>query len=139
VLGKVYGLENISGCPLYKAHAIEGNTIRVSFTDDARKGLMIAKKATVLPDGFLPPISAPDAKLQWLSIQDESGQWHWADGAIEGSQLVVSAKGVENPKAVRYAYTSQPLGHLLYNTDGMPVGPFTTCGYDAEAGAEAPR
>jgi len=32
---------------------------------------------------------------------------------------------------VRYAYTAQPLGHLLYNMDGIPVGPFTTCGYDA--------
>jgi len=32
-----------------------------------------------------------------------------------------------NPVKVRYAYTSQPLGNLLYNSDGMPVGPFSTC------------
>jgi sialate O-acetylesterase len=137
VLNKVYGFENISACPLYKSHKIEGNTIRVSFTKDADKGLMIAKKAEALPEGFLPPVPTPDAKLQWLSIRDENGQWHWADGKIDGSQLVVSAKGVEKPVAVRYAYTSQPLGHLLYNTDGMPVGPFTTCGYGD--GVEAGR
>ena len=130
VLNKVYGFENISACPLYKSYKIEGNTVRISFTKDADKGLMIAKKAEGLPDGFLPPAPTPDAKLQWLSIRDENGQWHWADGKIDGSQLVVSAKGVEKPVAVRYAYTTQPLGHLLYNTDGMPVGPFTTCGYD---------
>jgi sialate O-acetylesterase len=94
---------------------------------------MIARKATGLPDGFLPPVPTPDAELQWLSIRDADGQWHWAEGKIDGSQLVVSAKGVEKPVAVRYAYTSQPLGHLLYNTDGMPVGPFTTCGYDEKA------
>lgn len=135
VLNKVYGLENITACPLYKSHKIEGNTIRVSFTDDAWVGLMIAKKAGSLPDGFLPPTPSPDAKLQWLSIQDESGDWHWADGKIEGSQLVASAKGVAKPMAVRYAYTTQPLGHLLYNTDGMPVGPFTTCGYDDKVGS----
>jgi sialate O-acetylesterase len=130
VLNKVYGMENITACPLYKSHVIEGNTIRVSFTDDARVGLMIAKKATGLPDGFLPPVPTPDAELQWLSIRDADGQWHWAEDKIDGSQLVVSAKGVEKPVAVRYAYTSQPLGLLLYNTDSMPVGPFTTCGYD---------
>jgi sialate O-acetylesterase len=59
-----------------------------------------------------------------------SGTGQKAKGKIDGSHLVVSAKGVEKPVAVRYAYTSQPLGHLLYNTGGMPVGPFTTCGYD---------
>ena len=130
VLNKVYGMENITACPLYKSHKIDGNTVRISFTDDAKNGLMIAKKADRLPDGFLPPVPTPDANLQWLSIQDADGQWHWADAKIDGTQLVVSAKGVGKPVAVRYAYTSQPLGHLLYNTDGMPVGPFTTCGYD---------
>jgi sialate O-acetylesterase len=133
VLNTVYGMETITACPLYKSHKVEGNTIRVSFTNDGRNGLMIAKKAGSLPEGFLPPVPTPDAGLQWLSIQDPSGQWHWADATIDGSQLVVSAKGVEKPVAVRYAYTNQPLGHLLYNTDGMPVGPFTTCGYDDKA------
>lgn len=130
VLNKVYGFENISGCPLYKSHVIEGKTIRVSFTEEAKSGLMIAKKAVILPDAFLPPVSTPYAKLQWLSTQDESGQWHWAASKINGSQLIVSAEGVEKPIAVRYAYTNQPLGHLLNNTDGMPIGPFSTCGHD---------
>jgi sialate O-acetylesterase len=73
-----------------------------------------------------------DAKLDWLSIKDADGKWHWADAKIDGAELIVSADGVANPVAVRYAYTGQPLGHLLYNSDGMPVGPFTTCGYDKE-------
>lgn len=126
VLRKVYGFEKLTACPLYKSHKIEGNTIRVSFTDDAENGLMIAKKATTLPDAFQPAAPMPDAKLQWLSIQDEGGEWHWADAKIDGAELVVSAQGVAKPVAVRYAYTTQPLGHLLYNKDGMPVGPFST-------------
>jgi sialate O-acetylesterase len=130
VLQKVYGFENISSSPLYKSHQVVGNTIRVSFTQDAKKGLMIAKKATELPAAFQSPIPQPKAKLQWLSIRDADGTWHWADAEIDGSELIVSAKGVEKPNAVRYAYTAQPLGNLLYNTDSMPVGPFTTCGYD---------
>lgn len=124
VLKKVYRARDMTACPLYKDHAVEGNTIRVAFTDDAGKGLMIARK-----EGFEPPVPTPDAKLDWLSIRAKDGTWHWADGKIEGSELVVSAKGVKEPDAVRYAYTAQPLGHLLYNTDDMPVGPFTTGGY----------
>lgn len=126
VLNKVYGLKEITSCPLYKSHVVEGDTIRVSFTEDAAKGLMIARKATELPEAFLPPVPRSEAKLDWLAIQDKDGTWHWADGKIDGAELIVSADGVNAPKAVRYAYTAQPLGNLLYNTDGMPVGPFTT-------------
>ncbi|MFK7851159.1 MAG: sialate O-acetylesterase [Akkermansiaceae bacterium] len=136
VLKDVYKIDGMTSCPLYKSHEVEGSGIRVRFTDDAGKGLMIAKKATTLPEGFLPPTPTPDAKLQWLSIQAKDGSWHWADGKIEGSELIVSAEGVTEPKAVRYAYTAQPLGHLLYNKDGMPVGPFTTCGYDESPSAD---
>jgi len=124
VLKDVYRQENITACPLYESHKIEGSTIRVSFTEDAGSGLMIARK-----DGFAPPEPTPDAKLPWLAIQAKDGTWHWADGRIEGADLIVSTEGVAEPVAVRYAYTAQPLGHLLYNTDGMPVGPFTTSGY----------
>jgi len=130
VLQQVYGFEEISGSPLYKSHRVEGKTIRVTFTDDADGGLMVARKATELPDAFEAPVPQPGSKIDWLAIQDEEGTWHWADGKIEGSELIVSAKEVNHPVAVRYAYTAQPLGNLLYNSDGMPVGPFTTCGYD---------
>jgi sialate O-acetylesterase len=130
VLKKVYGLTNITACPLYKSHKIEGSAIRVSFTDDAKAGLMIAQKATTLPEAYALPTPTPDAKISWLSLKDESGQWHWADAKIDGAEIVVSAKGVEKPVAVRYAYTTQPLGHLLYNKDGLPVGPFSTSGHD---------
>lgn len=126
VLKNVYSKE-ISACPLYKSHKIEGNTVRVSFTDDAKNGLMIAKK-----EGFPPPVPTPEAKLQWLSIQSKDGTWHWADGKIEGSELVVSSKDVEQPIAVRYAYTQHPNGNILYNKDGMPVSPFSTIGYGPE-------
>jgi sialate O-acetylesterase len=130
VLKDVYGLKRITACPLYRSHKIEGNTIRVSFTDDAKNGLIIAKKAATLPEAFQPPVATPDAKLQWLSIQSADGTWHWADGKTDGADLIVSAPGVDKPVNVRYAYTAQPLGHLLYNKDHMPVGPFTTSGHE---------
>ncbi len=132
VLQKVYGFNKVTACPLYKDYKVEGNSIRVSFNRDAGKGLMIAQKGNpnTLPDTFLPPKPMPNAKLKWLSIKDKNGSWHWAESKIEGSELIVSAPAVKEPIAVRYAYTTQPYGPLLYNTDGMPVGPFSTCGYD---------
>ncbi len=123
VLQKVYGFKDISTSPLYVKHVIEGSAIRVSF-DDAKTGLMVAKK-----EGFLPPVPTPDAPIEWLSIQSKDGTWHWAEGKIDGSELIVSNKNVSDPIAVRYAYTQHPKGNLLYNKDGQPVGPFSTIGY----------
>lgn len=123
VLQKVHGFKNLTACPLYTKHTIEGSNIRVSF-DNAQNGLMVAQK-----QGMQPPVPTPDAAVDWLSIQAKDGTWHWADGRIDGSQLVVSSQDVAEPIAVRYAYTQHPTGHLLYNKDGMPVGPFSTIGY----------
>ncbi len=126
VLQKVYGFKDITSCPLYTKHAIEGGAIRVSF-DNAQNGLMVASK-----EGFPPPTPTPDAAIQWLSIQAKDGTWHWADGRIDGSELIVSSKDVAEPIAVRYAYTQHPKGNLLYNKEGQPVGPFSTIGYGPE-------
>jgi len=129
VLQQVYGLKGISSCPLYHSHHIEGKTIRIKFTN-AESGLILAKKSADLPDAFLPPTPVPDGRLEWLSIQDKDGKWHWAESKISGSDLLVSCEEVMEPMAVRYAYTTHPTPPLLYNKDGLPVGPFSTSGYD---------
>lgn len=133
VLQKVYGFKDLATSPLYTKHVTEGSAIRVFF-DNTQNGLMVAAK-----EGFLPPVPTPDAAIQWLSIQGEDGAWHWADGRIDGSELVVSSKKVNGPIAVRYAYTQHPKGNLLYNKDGQPVGPFSTIGYGPELATDAAR
>jgi sialate O-acetylesterase len=110
--------------PLYKSHRIEGRTIRVAF-DYAENGLMVAEK-----DKINFPEEQAGAQPGWISIQDKDGRWYWADAQIDGSELIVSSREVNNPIAVRYAYTNRPIGPLLYSKDGLPVSPFTTCGYD---------
>jgi sialate O-acetylesterase len=131
-LNDAYGFSKLTSCPIYKSHVVDGNSIRITFTQ-AGNGLMIAKKEAFAPPlGFAPPAPTPDAKLQWLSIQSKDGSWHWADGKIDGSDLVVSSAKVEEPIAVRYAYTQHPNGNLLYNKDGQPVSPFSTIGYGIE-------
>jgi len=126
-LHNVYGRRSLvpSG-PLYKSHAIEGPTVRITF-DHAQNGLMLARKK-----GYLPPNEVTDSPLQWLAVKSHDGSWHWAEAQIVGSELIVSSKNVLKPVAARYAYTANPAGVLLYNKDGLPAGPFTTCGYDPE-------
>ena len=109
--------------PLYKAIRIEGKTVRVLF-DHVQNGLMLASK-----EGAKPPVPTLDAAMPWLSIQSKDGTWHWAEGKIDGSDLIVSSKDVSEPVAVRYAYTQYPVGCNLYNKDGLPASPFTSCGY----------
>ena len=123
-LNKAYGKTDVvpSG-PLYQSQVVEGNAIRVKF-HHAQHGLMLAKK-----EGYAPPVPTPDAPMPWLSIQAKDGSWHWAEGKIEGSDLIVSSKDVSEPIAVRYAYTQHPIGCNLYNKDGLPASPFSTCGY----------
>jgi sialate O-acetylesterase len=112
--------------PHYKSHAIEGKTIRVKF-DHAQNGLMLAQK-----EGYAPPVPTPDAPMPWLSIQARDGTWHWAQGRIDGPDLIVSSKEVSHPIAVRYAYTQFPAGCNLYNTDGLPASPFSTADLAAD-------
>jgi len=123
-LNKAYGKKDaVPSGPLYKSHVIEGSKIRVKF-DYAQHGLMLAKK-----EGYEPPVPTPDAPIPWLSIQAKDGSWHWAEGKIDGADLIVSANDVRDPIAVRYAYTQHPAGFNLYNKDGLPASPFSTCGY----------
>jgi sialate O-acetylesterase len=122
-----YGKKDlIPSGPLYKSHNIEGSSIRIHF--DCAEGLMVATK-----EGFPPAKPSPEAKLGWLSIQSKDGTWHWADGKIDGSELIVSSPEVNEPVAVRYAHTNNPNGPLLYNRDGLPAAPFAT---DEQVAAE---
>ena len=126
-LNREYGFKDLAASgPLYRSHKIEGDAIRIQF-DYAKSGLMLAEK-----EGFLPPKPTPDKSLNCLAIQAKDGTWHWAQGKIEGSQLVVSSKDVKDPIAVRYAYVRRPMGCLLYNKDGLPAAPFTTTTSDAK-------
>ena len=130
-LHRDYGFDDLlpSG-PVYKIHVVEGSAIRVRF-DYAGSGLMVAEKT-----GMEPPVPLPEKSPGWLSIQSRDGAWHWADGRIEGADLVVSSADVKEPVAVRYAYTNHPTPPLLYNSAGLPASPFTTGGYGPELQAK---
>ena len=64
-------------------------------------------------------------KLGEFSVAGADRKWYWADARIEGDDVVVSSKLVPDPKAVRYAWQSNPAA-TLFNGAGLPASPFRT-------------
>ena len=86
---------------------------------------LVKEGDTVASGDLLAEIETDKATMEFEAV----------DEGIVGKILIpegTEGVKVNEPIAVRYAYTGQPYGTLLYNKDGLPVGPFTTCGYDAE-------
>ena len=64
-------------------------------------------------------------KLGEFAIAADDRKWYWADAHIDGDTVVVSSPSVLNPKAVRYAWQSNPAA-TLFNGAGLPAAPFRT-------------
>jgi sialate O-acetylesterase len=119
-LAKDYGKKIEYSGPIYQKNIVKGNKIFIAF-DHVGKGLMIGEKS-----GLEAAKEVVGGKLKWISIAGEDKKFYWADAVIEGNNLVVSSDKVPNPVAVRYAFTNNPTGPLLYNKDGFPASPFRT-------------
>lgn len=68
---------------------------------------------------------AAKGKLGEFTIAGEDHHWVWADARLEGNTVLVSSPKVPNPKAVRYAWHSNPVA-TLFNGVGLPAAPFRT-------------
>lgn len=112
--------ELVPSGPLYKGMAVQERVIRLSF-DYVGKGLMVGKK-----QGRAPAVADSEGKLSRFAIAGEDRTWYWADAVIDGDTVAVSSPQVAAPVAVRYAFSANPLGANLYNTDGLPASPFRT-------------
>ena len=112
--------------PLFREVRFSGGKAHVAF-DYVGSGLVAAEKA---PDSArAEPKAKGTAKVQGFSIRGSDGKWHFADAEIEGDEVVVSAAGVDQPDAVRYAYRASTLGQAdLYNREGLPASPFASDG-----------
>jgi len=64
-------------------------------------------------------------KPEEFSIAGDDHKWYWADAQVSGDTVIVSSTLVQNPKAVRYAWQSNPAA-TLYNKAGLPAVPFRT-------------
>jgi sialate O-acetylesterase len=103
---KAYGEKIVYSGPIYKNMKIEGNTIRINFTDAV--GLNVKGDK---PIGF--------------AIAGKDKRFVWANARIDGTTIVVSSPEITEPVAVRYAYGDNPPANL-YNKANLPASPFRT-------------
>jgi sialate O-acetylesterase len=64
--------------------------------------------------------------LRHFAVAGADRKFVWANAGIDGDTVVVSAEGVPDPVAVRYAWAANPVGANLGNKDGLPAGLFRT-------------
>jgi sialate O-acetylesterase len=117
----VYG-EKIEYCgPMYESMQVEGNSIRVKFTHVS--GGLVAK----------------GGELKWFQVAGEDKNFVDAAAKIDGNTIVVTALGVSEPRAVRYAWHRWPEGANLYNADGLPAPQFRSDDWATPEAAPAAR
>jgi len=107
-LNDLYGQPGQVKSPAYKSYAVEGNKVRLTFTDAA--GLHA---------------TTADGTLKGFAIRGAGGPWVWADGKIDKNQVVVWSDQVPKPADVRYAWAMNPLVSVA-NGAGLPLLPFRT-------------
>ncbi len=107
-LNQTYGKKDrpVSG-PLYREMKKEGNKIRLYF-DHAENGLVSRGK-----------------ELGLFEIAGQDQKFVPAKAKIDGNTIVLSARGVKDPAAVRFAWsnTAEP---NLFNKEGLPASAFRT-------------
>ena len=115
-----YGEDLVTSGPIYQGMKVEGNAIRLSFTETGT-GLIIGKAPWTAPN--VAPLS--DADLLGFAVAGSDKKWVTATARIDGATVVASSDQVPNPVAVRYAWQNSPDCNL-YNQDGLPAAPFRT-------------
>ena len=103
----VYGMDQPHSGPIYRSMAVEGDKIRLRF-DHANGGL-----------------KAKGDMLKGFAIAGQDSKFVWAEAKIDGNDVLVWSKDVQQPVAVRYAWADNPVCNL-YNGADLPASPFRT-------------
>ena len=101
--------------PTLKGYKVEGKALRVSLAD---------------ADGLKTRDGLPPNEFELRGL---CGAWVPAQAKIEGTDVVLTADGVEAPLAMRFAARNGSTPNLV-NGNGLPVGPFR-CGAPVPLGA----
>ena len=107
-LNDLYNQKALANSPAYKDFQVEGNKIRIHFTD--AKGLRLIAGH--------PPFAG-------FAIKGNAGDWTWAQGSIDGESILLWNDAVPQPTAVRYAWAANPV-ISIENAAGLPLRPFRT-------------
>ena len=107
-LAETYGKNGIIyKNPLYQSMKVEKGKIRLQFHN--------------VPTGLISRGGEPTEFL----IAGEDQKFYPAKAKIDGNSVVVSAKEVKTPVAVRFAWKNESIGNL-FSKEGLPVSSFRT-------------
>ncbi|WP_395740460.1 sialate O-acetylesterase [Prosthecobacter sp.] len=104
-LAEVYGLE------LGEVHSPEF----VSYEAEGEKVRLRLKHAEGL--------RARGGEVRGFVLKNADGKWVWAEGKIEGNEVMVWSKDAPKPQELRYAWAENPI-LSLENGAGLPLRPF---------------
>jgi sialate O-acetylesterase len=107
-LANDYGRDIVCSGPIYRESVFQDGKVRLKF-DHIGTGL--ATRDGKAPSDF--------------EIAGADKVFRPAAAVIDGDELMVSSDQVAEPKAVRYAFTSQAMPNLI-NKAGLPASPFRT-------------
>jgi|WetSurMetagenome_2_1015567.scaffolds.fasta_scaffold09092_2 sialate O-acetylesterase len=93
--------------PQYESMKLEKSKIRISFTN-AAKGLAVHGD-----------------EIRWFEIAGADQVFMPAKVKIEGNTVLVWAKELKTPVAVRFSFSNDAIGNL-FSQEGLPVAPFRT-------------
>ena len=108
-LSKVYGKNLMAHGPRYKSHQIEGDKIRIEFTEVGKGLTFVGGKG-----------------LTGFAIAGKDKNFVWADAMIDGDSVVISSPSIKRPLAVRFACSKKRNWANLFNKDGLPALAFRT-------------
>jgi len=104
----------ISSGPMYKSMKIEGNRVRIRFSN---VGITDERENLAVRGG---------GELKGFAIAGADRKYVWARARIDGASIIVWSDQMPNPVAVRYAWADNPQGANLCNKEGLPASPFGT-------------
>jgi sialate O-acetylesterase len=102
-----YGRDVVFSGPIYRDMKVQGSEVRIRF-DQVHGGLV-----------------AKDGRLAGFVVAGEDQKFVPAEAKIDGDEVLVWAKAVAVPKAVRYAWANYPQA-TLFNKPGLPASGFRT-------------
>jgi len=96
--------------PVFQKAQFTGNKVRIEFEPQA-SALAVRGGGNVV-SGF--------------EVAGDDRRFHPAIAVIEGGAIVAASDEVPTPRALRYAWSDNPVQANLVNSDGLPASPFRT-------------